>query len=128
MVGLFVSLLGGQATAMLAGGRLSLAAMLVAGCLVAACGLGLRQLRPWARVVATLCSLVGLLGFPWATLLSAYFLFLLLSRKGSTVFSADYQTVIAHTPEMEGRTPRMVITLGLLVLILYLVASIPFYG
>lgn len=47
-----------------------------------AIALGLGKLVPWSRIGATIVSCIGLIGFPIGTLISAYFLYLLLSQKG----------------------------------------------
>jgi hypothetical protein len=80
---------------------------------------GLRRLRPWARIVGCVFAGFGLLGFPVGTLINAYILYLFLSKKGGTVFSADYQAVIAATPHVKYRTSLIVwiflaVLLGLL--------------
>jgi hypothetical protein len=81
-------------------------------------GLGLRKLRPWTRIAAGILSGIGLIAFPLGTLINGYILYLLFSKKGSTVFSADYQRVIADTPHIKYRTSILVwIVLGLLVLV-----------
>src|SRR3954471_16602837 len=64
-------------------------------------GFGLRKLRPWARIASRIISGLGLLGFPLGTLINGYILYLLLSKKGATIFSPDYQRVIAETPEIK---------------------------
>ena len=80
---------------------------------------GLRRLRPWARIPAVVLSTIGLIGFPIGTLVSAYFLYLLLSQKGKTVFSDEYQAVIAQTPHIRYKTSIFVwILLGLLLIVL----------
>ncbi|EMI17845.1 putative membrane protein [Rhodopirellula maiorica SM1] len=77
---------------------------------------GLRKLRPWARIVATVFSVLGLLAFPLGTLISAYILYLLLSEKGKMVFSPGYEQVMAQTPHIKYKTSIIVwIFLGLLV-------------
>ncbi len=80
---------------------------------------GLRRLRSWARIAAAILSAIGLIGFPIGTLISAYFLYLLLSEKGSIVFSDEYQRVIEQTPHIKYKTSVVVwIFLGLLVIVL----------
>ncbi|WP_442507873.1 hypothetical protein SH528x_006814 [Novipirellula sp. SH528] len=74
------------------------------------------KLRPWARIVAIVLSVIGLIGFPIGTLISAYFLYLLLSEKGQMVFSPGYQQVVAQTPHIKYKTSIIVwIFLGLLI-------------
>jgi hypothetical protein len=69
-----------------------------------AAGWGVRALRPWARIVGIVLSVIGLAGFPVGTIVSLYILYLLLSKKGRTIFAPDYQDVIAATPEVKYRT------------------------
>jgi hypothetical protein len=91
-------------------------------------GIGVRKLRPAARIGATVISAIGLLGFPIGTLISAYFLYLLLSQKGSYVFSDAYKQVIAQTPHMRYKTSILtwivVILLVTLVLLVIVIVSL----
>jgi hypothetical protein len=81
-------------------------------------GWGLRMLRIWARVPAIILAVIGLLGFPIGTLLNAYVLWLLASRKGRMVLSAEYASIVEATPHMKYRTPIVLwILLGLIVLL-----------
>lgn len=82
-------------------------------------GMGLRKLTPWSRIVAGVLSGIGLMAFGLGTIINAYILYLLLSKKGSMVFSDRYKQVIARTPHVKYKTSIIVwILLGLLVLIL----------
>lgn len=77
---------------------------------------GLWKLKSWSRIVGIVFAVIGLIGFPIGTLISAYFLYLLASQKGQYVFSDEYQQVIALTPEIKYKTSIIVwIFLGLLV-------------
>jgi hypothetical protein len=67
-------------------------------------GIGLRRLKPWARIGSGILSGLGLLAIPIGTIINAYILYLLFSKKGATVFSEDYQRVVAATPEIKYRT------------------------
>lgn len=83
---------------------------------------GLWQLRPWARIVATVLSAIGLIGFPLGTIISAYFLYLLQSKKAAMVFSEDYKRVIAATPHVKYKTSLIAwVLLGLLVALVIVV-------
>ena len=93
------------------------------GGLYLAVGLGLRKLRPWTRIAAGIISGIGLLAIPLGTLINAYILYLLFSKKGSTIFSADYQRVIADTPHIKYRT-SLIMWLVLAVVVLAVVAGI----
>jgi hypothetical protein len=64
---------------------------------------------------------LGLIGFPIGTLISVYFLYLLLSQKGAYVFSPEYAQVIAATPHIQYKTSIVVwIFLGLLLVVIFL--------
>ncbi len=67
-------------------------------------GYALRGLKTWARWTAVVFSAIGLIGFPIGTLISAYFLYLLLSEKANTIFSPEYQAVIQQTPHVKAKT------------------------
>lgn len=80
---------------------------------------GIRGLKPWARIVAIILSAIGLLAIPIGTILSAYILYLLLSKKGSMIFSPQYKEIIAATPEVKYKTSIIVwIVLGLFLLLI----------
>lgn len=69
-------------------------------------GFGLRRLQPSARRVGAILSVVFMIvGFPIGTIINGYILWLLVSRKGKIVFSAEYQRIIADTPHVKFRTP-----------------------
>jgi len=81
-------------------------------------GAGLRRLRKWARIPTGILSGIGLIGFPLGTLINAYILYLVFSRKGTTVFSDEYRAVIEQTPHIKYRTSILVwILLGILLLL-----------
>jgi hypothetical protein len=81
-------------------------------------GFAIRRFKAWARWIAVVLSVPGLIGFPIGTVISIYFLYLLLGRKGAMVFSAPYQEVIAATPHIKYKTSKWVwIALGLLLLV-----------
>ena len=78
--------------------------------------IGIRKLKKGAKVPAIIVATFGLLGFPLGTLISAYFLYLLCSQKGTMVFSDAYAQVIAETPHIKYRTSVLVwILLALLI-------------
>jgi hypothetical protein len=112
-----------------------------------ALGIGLNRLQPWARwtdvvfdsLALALCLLasitllllsvgqgVGILlpllfGYGFVSLIFAYVLYLLLSRKSSMVFSPEYRAIIERTPYIKYRTSLLVkILLGLLASIILL--------
>ncbi len=84
-------------------------------------GLGLRKVKSWARRPGIVLSVIGLLAFPIGTLISAYFLYLLLSEKGKVIMSPLYQDVIAQTPHIKYKTSIVVwILLGLVIALITL--------
>ncbi len=87
-------------------------------------GYGLRRLRSWARVPTAVLSIFGLFAFPLGTLLNAYFLYLVLSTKGRTVFSAEYAEARKLTPHVKYRSIFAWIAL-LLIILLVLAVTLP---
>lgn len=84
-------------------------------------GWGLRGLKTWARWIGVVLSGIGLLGIPVGTLISIYFLYLLLSPKANVVFSPEYQHIIAQTPHVKYKTPWVAwVALGILAVLLVL--------
>lgn len=71
-------------------------------------GWGVRSLAKWGRVLGCILSGLGLLAFPIGTLINAYILYLFLSKKGRTIFSPEYQDVIAATPHVKYKTSIVV--------------------
>ena len=81
-------------------------------------GWGLRTLRPWARKPGIVVAAIGLLGFPIGTLINAYVLWLLASRNGRMVLSAEYAAIMEATPHIRYRMPFVIwLLLGLVVLL-----------
>jgi hypothetical protein len=123
-VGLVATVFTGQGRQTLGMG---IAAVFYAGmtALNATVGVGLTRLRTWARwvaVVLTILSILVTIGyaglflavvpdagagagiaivFAIATLIPAYILYLLLSAKGTMVFSPEYREVIDRTPHIK---------------------------
>jgi hypothetical protein len=86
-------------------------------------GIGIRRLRPWARIVSIVLSAIGLLGFPVGTLIHGYILYLMLAAKGRRIFAADYPGIVAATPHVKYKT-SIVVWILLAVLILGIVAAV----
>ena len=98
---------------------ISLIMPFVIAALLGASGFGLRRLTPWSRIIATVGSVVGLIGFPIGTIICGYILYLLWGEKGRVVFSPAYVEVIAATPHLKYKTSIVVlILLGLLGLLI----------
>lgn len=85
-------------------------------------GTGLRRLRKWARIPTAILSGIGLLGFPIGTIINAYILYLVLSKKGGMVFSDEYRAVMEQTPHIKYRTSIVIWILLALVLVFLAVA------
>ena len=78
-------------------------------------GLGLRKLKRPARIAAAVISGIGLIGFPIGTLINGYILYLLFSKKGTTIFSESYQQIVAETPHIKYKTSVVIwVIVGLL--------------
>jgi hypothetical protein len=95
------------------------AAFLVLSVLEFVGGWGVRQLRPWSRVIVGIVSGLGLFGFPIGTIINAYIFYLIFSKKGAMLFTPEYHAAIAQTPHIRYRTSIVVwILLGLVVLVI----------
>jgi hypothetical protein len=82
-------------------------------------GSAVRKLRPWARIVAIVFAAIGLLGFPFGTLINVYILYLLLSEKGRRIFASDYADIVAATPDVKYKMSIVTrVALGLLLVVL----------
>ena len=93
--------------------------LLAMALIYAVVGRWFRTLNPKARVPATILSVIGLLAFPLGTLINGYILYLIHAKKSKVVFSADYQAVIAATPEIKYKTSLFVwILVGFLAVVL----------
>ena len=89
-------------------------------------GSGLRKLKKSSRAIGAILAGIGLLGFPIGTIISAYILYLLMSRKGTMVFSPEYQQVIAATPHIKYKSSKvmwwfLMIVAAIIVIVLALV-------
>jgi hypothetical protein len=100
-----VLLFAAAGTARSAPGALLLAAL---GIGLFFAGWGVRALQSWGRIAGIVLAALGLLGFPIGTVINGYILYLLLSKKGRTIFSPEYQEVIAATPHVKYRTSIVV--------------------
>ena len=83
---------------------------------------GLRALNQVGKIGGSIYGVLGLLGFPIGTLISAYLLYLLWSRKGQVVFSDDYKKVIEATPEIKYKTSLIVWVLLIILVIVFVLA------
>lgn len=94
----------------------------VLGPLQLSTGIALRKLKPWSRIVAAVFSAIGLIAFPIGTLINGYFLYLLLGKKGTFVFSPEYAAILEATPHIKYKISKWVI--GLLVVVLVFLALV----
>lgn len=84
-------------------------------------GAGLRRLSPWVRVpMAVISGLLGVISFFTIVgpLLNGYVLWLMLSAKGRTVMSPQYQLLVNLTPHVKQRTSSTTIVLTLLLVVI----------
>lgn len=88
--------------------------MLGIGALQFSTGLGMRKVRPWVKIPATILAALGLLSFPVGTLINLYVLYLLHSKKGQVVLAESYQNIIAQTPEIKYKTSMIVKVLAVI--------------
>ena len=71
------------------------------------------------EIPATFLSVCALFAVQLGTLIGFYMLYLLLSKKGTMVFSPEYKEIIAQTPHMKYKTSPVVwIALGLIVAVI----------
>ncbi|MGJ8696881.1 MAG: hypothetical protein ACSHYF_11215 [Verrucomicrobiaceae bacterium] len=88
-------------------------------------GRGLRKLQSWARIPATLFSILGLFAFPVGTIINGYFLYLYNSRKGIRILSPTYREIIAQTPHVKHKTSPL--TWIILIIVVLLAIAIPLF-
>lgn len=68
---------------------------------------GVSSLRRSARRPAIVLSAIITIAFPIGTMLGPYFIYLLTHSKSETVFSGNYQSVIARTKHVRQKTPLL---------------------
>ena len=85
---------------------------------------GLRKLRPWARIPTAILAGIGLLGFPFGTLINGYIMWLVLSKKGAYVLSPEYAEIVEATPHIKSKTSIIVWIFLILLLALIAFAAI----
>lgn len=81
-------------------------------------GWALRRFKHGAKLAVNVFSVLGLIGFPIGTLISAYILYLLNSEKGKVVFSDAYQEAIRQTPHIKYKTSIIVVVFVVIVVAL----------
>jgi hypothetical protein len=80
-------------------------------------GAGLKNFRTPQRTVATIFFAIGLMALPLGTLINGYFLWLLHSQKGNTIFTSEYRRIVRATPHVR---PGMSCMLKALIIFLIL--------
>lgn len=86
------------------------------GALFCYAGWGIRKFKKVPKIIVTVLSAIGLIGFPFGTVINGYVLYLLHGQKGKVVFSDRYQEVIRQTPHIKYKTSMIVkIFVGLLI-------------
>jgi hypothetical protein len=70
-----------------------------------AIGLGLIKLTRFGLVGGMILHVLGLLGIPFETMFSIYFLIIINSEKGKKIFSPEYRAVIDATPNFRRPVP-----------------------
>jgi hypothetical protein len=127
-----VLLLAGVATlvdALNGGASLAFAVVLTAmGVAELFAGRGVRGLRGWGRILGCVLAALAMFNFPFGTVIGGYVLYLFLAKKGRTIFSAEYQDVIAATPHVKYRTSMLVwIFLALLIGLFLVAVLLPYF-
>ncbi|MFN0040899.1 MAG: hypothetical protein ACKVP2_15405 [Burkholderiales bacterium] len=89
-------------------------------------GSGMRALRGWAHKTGIGLAVLGLLAFPVGTLINAYVLWLLLSKKGRFVFSPGYPELVRVTPHIRYRTS--IVAWVLIVFLMLFVGWVMFFA
>jgi len=76
--------------------------------------ISIRKVEKSGRSVVTVFSSLGLILYPFGSLINCYFLYLLWTKKGRFIFTPKYQKVIKATPHIKCKTHIAVwILLGL---------------
>ena len=88
-------------------------------------GRAIRRLDRRCRRPVIVLGVVGLLNIPLGTLINAYLLYLLLAKKGKTIFSEDYAAVIAATPDVKYKTSIVVWVFVVLLVAMLLAVLVP---
>jgi len=95
--------------------------VLAISCLQLYAGRSMQTLNASGKIPAVIISVIGLLGFPCGTMISAFALYLLLSPKGEMVYSPQYKEIVQATPHIRYKTS--IIVWILLFILLGVIAS-----
>lgn len=97
----------------------TIAIYLIFALVFGAVAMGLRKLAEWSRIGSSILAALGMLQFPIGTIINGYIVYLMISKKGRMVFSAEYRDIINRTPHIKYRTSTFTkVVLGVLLLIL----------
>ena len=80
-----------------------------------------RRLRSSARIPIIIFSIIGLMGFPIGTVISAYILYVILCKKGRYILSEEYAEIVRATPDIKHHT-SIVIWLLLIFFLMFIAA------
>ncbi len=64
-------------------------------------GYGLTNLKSWVPIPAAIVAILSLYNVPFGTIVGAYMLWLVFSKKGRVIFSPEYAAIVAATPHIE---------------------------
>ena len=113
-----MGLLGQQQSGFLIETIMSAAAYVVIGLLQIDVGRVLRKFTLIGKIGGTI------LGIPLGVFISGYMLCLLLSAKGKSIFSPEYQEVLKATPDIVYQTSKTIVVLAILLLLLFIAVGI----
>ena len=91
-----------------------LVGLLISGLIMFYVGKGLRALNPKIKIPVGIFSAIGLLSFPFGTIINGCILYLVFGKKGKTVFSEQYREVVRQTPHIKYKTSRIVIVFAVI--------------
>jgi hypothetical protein len=94
-------------------------------CIGIGLGYGLRTLQGWARIPGAIASALGMLVFPFGTIINGYFVYLLLCKKGRFAFSDEYAHVRSLTPHVKYRPVAATVVLIAFVLLVAVAIVVP---
>lgn len=87
-------------------------------------GLGMMRLQPAAYQPGVSVGVLSLLAFPFGTIAGLLILYLLATKKGRRLFSREYQTILAETPDLKARAPLPLRICFVLLIVLFVLAQL----
>lgn len=103
----------------------SMAVATAIAAVAAGLGYGVRTLQAWARIPGAIASALGMVLFPFGTIINGYFVYLLLCKKGKFAFSEEYAHVRSLTPEVKYRPVAATVALVAFFLIVGVAILVP---